>query len=182
MTITNDRKLKKEKMKATFEIVPNEIMLSIFTYLSWNEILESFWLLNERFNSLVCTSFVINKTGIILTEPSISYQKFSSKVFPLICNSSELSSSIKRLHIDGLNSIFCDTIDQFIFSDNNRCNMNFSNLKSLSITRCLSLSPPLIETLFVLIQNQLEQLRLEFDADLFEYQMTYCLGEAENSK
>lgn len=155
-------------MNTNFEIIPNEILLNIFSYLSWIEILESFWSLNERFNSIVCSSFLMNKNGIILNRPGISYKKLSSILFPLINNSLQFSSSIKHIHIDGENSLFYDTICEYILSNNdNKQNMKFLNLKSLYINQCF-LSQSLSETLCFLIQNQLEELRLSFDKDLFE--------------
>ena len=43
----------------------------------------------------------------------------------------------------------------------------FPNLKSLKITQCL-LSQSLIQTLSLLIQNQLNQLTLTFDEEMIE--------------
>ncbi|CAF3698932.1 unnamed protein product [Rotaria socialis] len=171
-------------MKTKLEILPPEILSIIFSYLSWNEILESFWLLNTRFDSLICSLFSVNKTGIILNKPGVSYQKFSSTLFPLICNSLSLCSAIKYIHFDGLNSISYDIIGQILFGKNNTKNINFPNLKSLNLTEC-SLSESLIETLSFLIQNQLNQLKLKFNEEAFaliEAQTKYCSGGLKSGK
>ncbi|CAF3900169.1 unnamed protein product [Rotaria sp. Silwood1] len=149
------------------EILPNKIILNIFLYFSWDEVLISFWSLNKRINNLICSIFEINKYGIIFNRPGLSYKKFSKLLLPLIFNSLSLSSSIKYIHFDGLNSICFNLIYQDIFSYNDKSILRFPNLKSLYITRCL-LSVSLIQTLSFLIQYQLNQLTLTFHQDIYE--------------
>ena len=92
-------------MISRLEISPNEIFLNIFSHLSWDEILISFWSLNERFNSLVYSIFSMNKTGIIIGQTSLSYKIFLTKLFLLISNCSSLINSIRHIHFDGSNFI-----------------------------------------------------------------------------
>ncbi|CAF4710180.1 unnamed protein product, partial [Rotaria sp. Silwood2] len=74
-------------MISKLEIFPNEILLNVFSYLSWDEILISLWSLNKRFNSLIYSIFSNNENGIIFNKPDLSYQTFSSILLPLIFNS-----------------------------------------------------------------------------------------------
>jgi hypothetical protein len=92
-------------MISKLEILPNEILLSIFSYLSWDEILISLWPLNQRIRSLICSTLSMNKNGIIFNKPGLSYRKFSFDLLPLILKSLSLSSNIKYLHFDGHNAI-----------------------------------------------------------------------------
>ena len=125
-------------MISKLEIFPNEILLNVFCYLSWDEILISLWSLNKRFNSLIYSIFSNNKNGIIFNKPNLSYKIFSEILLPLIFNSSSsLSSNIKYIHFDGRKSIHFDFIYQCLFScKNDQQKMSFPNLKSLYITRC----------------------------------------------
>ncbi|CAF5053511.1 unnamed protein product [Rotaria sp. Silwood1] len=70
---------------------------------------------------------------------------FSSILFPLILNSSSLTSSIKFIHVDDDNSISCDLIYKDIFYQDNK---------------------PLIEILYELSQYQLNELTLTITEDL----------------
>ncbi|CAF4886986.1 unnamed protein product, partial [Rotaria sp. Silwood2] len=94
------------------------------------------------FNSLVCSTLPINDnqldTGLVITLDS-SYNKFYSILFPLILNSSCLSSSIQRIYFDEANSIVWDFIYQWLF--NHKEILLFPNLKSLILTRCRSIEP-----------------------------------------
>jgi len=155
-------------MKNKFEILPNEILLNIFVYFSWDELLISFWSLNKRINNLIHSIFEINQNGIIFNKPGLSYKKFSKILLPLIFNSLSLCSSIKYIHVDGINSICFYLIYQDIFSYNDdKLILRFPNLKSLYISRCL-LSESLIQTLSFLIQYQLNELTLTFDKNIYE--------------
>ena len=66
----------------TLESLANEILLNILSYLTWFEMIESFWSINKRFNSLICSIFSINcgenKSGIIISETDLSllYNEF----------------------------------------------------------------------------------------------------------
>ncbi|CAF2720610.1 unnamed protein product [Rotaria sp. Silwood2] len=154
-------------MISKFETLPNEILLNIFCYLSWDKILISFWLLNGRINSLIYSIFSRDKYEISFDQLDLSYKKFSLFLLPLISNSSSLSSLFKYIHFDGTNSNSYNVIYEFIFYNNNTQNLCFPNLKSLKITRCL-LSQSLIQTLSLLIRNQLDQLTLTFDEEMIE--------------
>ncbi|CAF4007600.1 unnamed protein product [Rotaria sp. Silwood1] len=103
-------------MTNKLEILPSEIFLNIFLYFSWDEVLISFWSLNKRINNLICSIFLSNnKNGIIFNKPGSSYKKFSKILLPLIFNALSLCSSIKYIHLDGINSICFNLIYQDIF-------------------------------------------------------------------
>ncbi|CAF3660703.1 unnamed protein product [Rotaria sp. Silwood1] len=147
------------------EIFPNEIFLNIFSYLFWDELLISFWSLNKRINSLICSIFRVN--GILLNKPGLSYKNFSKILLRIIFNSSSLLSSIKCIHVDGMNSISLDLIYEKIFCNDNKPTLCFPNLKSLYISQCL-LSEPLTHILCSLIQYQLNELTISFHEDIYE--------------
>ena len=150
------------------ETLPNEILLHIFSHLSWFDMLISFWSLNIRYNSLVCSTFSISdnlsNTGLLFTEQGLSYKKCYSILFPLIFKSSTLCSSIERIHFDGTNSTACDLSYEWLFNDKKI--LRFPNLKSLSLTRC-GLIEPVVQSLFHLIEHQLDELILTFDESVF---------------
>ncbi|CAF3943566.1 unnamed protein product [Rotaria sp. Silwood1] len=102
-------------MISKFERIPNEILLNIFGYLSWDKILISFWSLNRRMNSLIYSIFSIDKYKFSFNQQDLSYKKFSLFLLPLICNSSYLSSLFKYIHFDGINSNSYNVIDEFLF-------------------------------------------------------------------
>ncbi|CAF4919673.1 unnamed protein product, partial [Rotaria sp. Silwood1] len=149
------------------EILPNEILLDIFSYLEWFDTLTCFWSLNMRFNSLVCLVLSTNDNLLnpgLFIEQGLSYNKFSSILFPLILNSSSLCSSIQRIYFDGTNSITCDLIYELLFNDKKI--LRFPNLKSLVLTRCGSIEA-IVENLSYLIEHQLDELTLTFDEHVF---------------
>lgn len=149
------------------EILPNEIFFNIFYYLSWDEILISLWSLNQRINSLICSIFSKNEKTITFNQPGLSYKKISKILLPLILKSSWLRSSIKYIDLSGSNSNSYDIIGQYLVYNNDNEIFCFPNLKSLNITQCL-LSESLIQTLSSLIQYQLNELKVTFDAYAFE--------------
>ncbi len=155
-----------DKMISKLEIIPNEIFLNIFSYLSWDEILISLWPLNNRINSLICSIFSINK--FIFNKSTLSYEKFSTIILPLILNCSDLLSSIKSIHFDEINSLFFDLFYENIYNDNNiKPIVYFPNLKSVSINQCL-LSQSLVQTIYLFIQLKLDQLTLSFHEDIYQ--------------
>ncbi|CAF3161151.1 unnamed protein product [Rotaria socialis] len=131
-------------MTNTLELFPNEIFIDIFAYLSWDEMLTLFWSLNKRLNSLICSTFSINQSGITIIQPGLSYERFSSELFPLIFNS-QLTYCIQHIHLDEINS------NSYNLFNNNRNILHYPNLKSLIWTKCY-LSELLIESLSLLIQ------------------------------
>ncbi|CAF3553227.1 unnamed protein product [Rotaria sp. Silwood1] len=145
------------------ETIPNEILLHIFSYLSWFDMLTSLWSLNMRLNSLVCSILSINNnrlnSGILITH-GLSYNKCCSILFPLILNSSSVYSSIRRIHFDDKNSISSDLCYEWLFNDKNI--LRFPNLKSLILIRCGSIES-VVQSLFYLIKHQLDELTLTFD-------------------
>ncbi|CAF4866172.1 unnamed protein product, partial [Rotaria sp. Silwood1] len=149
-------------MISKLETLPDEILLDIFSYLSWDKILISLWSINRRINYVIYSIFSMKNSGIVFNQSDLSYKKFSSILLPLISNSSYLSSLIKYIHFDGTYSNSYNIINKCLYNQQILC---FPNLKSLNITRCL-LSQSLIQTLSLLIQNQLEQLTLTFDKDI----------------
>ena len=155
-------------MSNSFETLSNEILIMIFSNFSWFEILESFWLINQRINSLICLLFSMNNhhdnNAIVFNQPGLSYEKCSS-LLPIITNSLSLSSAIRRIHMNELNSSSSDFISKW-FSIDTKQIFRFSNLKSLILTRFL-FSEALINSLSMLIELQLDELRVIFDEDLF---------------
>jgi len=150
------------------EILPNEILLNIFCYLSWDEILISLWSLNKRFNSLIYSIFSINKNGIIFNKSDFSYKTLSSILLPRIFNSSlSLNLNIKCIHFDESYLIPLDFICKYFFSTDDQQANRFPNLKSFHITRGI-ISQSLIQILSLLIRNQLDQLTLTFHEDIYE--------------
>ncbi|CAF4906676.1 unnamed protein product [Rotaria sp. Silwood1] len=137
------------------ETIPNEILLHIFSYLSWFDMLTSLWSLNMRLNSLVCSILSINNnrlnSGILITH-GLSYNKCCSILFPLILNSSSVYSSIRRIHFDDNNSISSDLCYEWLFNDKNI--LRFPNLKSLILIRCGS-----IESVVQIIEKQLNMIK-----------------------
>ncbi|CAF2675635.1 unnamed protein product [Rotaria sp. Silwood2] len=151
----------------TLENLANEILLNILSNLAWFEMIESFWGINKRFNSLICLVFSMNNdgnhSGIIISEIDLSLNKYQS-ILCSINSYSTLSASIKRIHIDGAKSIFFDIISEWIFQENL---IRFVNLKSLILTRCC-LSEILINNVSLLVQYQLDELILTIDKDFSE--------------
>jgi hypothetical protein len=156
-----------DEMITRVETLSNEILLDIFCHLSWSDMLTCLWSLNTRFNSLVCSTLSrnnnISNTGILITQ-GLSYNKCSSILFPLIINSSSLSSCIQRIHLDESNFISCDLIYEWLF--NEKKILRFPNLKSLILTRCVSIEP-VVKSLSYLIEHQLDELTLTFDQQVF---------------
>ncbi|CAF1199020.1 unnamed protein product [Rotaria sp. Silwood1] len=101
--------------------------------------------------------------GILIGETGPSLNKYQSILLPIISNST-LSASLQRTHIDGAKSIFFNLISKWIFQEKI---IRFVNLKTFILTRCC-LSEILINNLSLLVQNQLDELILTFDKDMFE--------------
>jgi hypothetical protein len=125
--------------------------------------IESFCLLNKRFNSLICSTFSTNYGGIIISETDLSLKKLQLILWSII-SSSSLSASIQRIHVDGAKSVFFNHMSEWIFQEKI---IRFVNLKSLILTRCY-LSEVLINNLSLLVQYQLDELKLIIDKDTFE--------------
>lgn len=151
-----------DKMSATIETLPNEILLNTFSYLSWSDMLSSFWSLNMRFNALVCSTLSKNdnsfNSGLVISS-GLSYKKCSTILFPLIFSSSSLCSSIERIHFDGNNSSSYDIFSELLFDEKNL--LRFPNLKSVILTQCESMKS-FIKNLSYLIEYQLDNLTLTF--------------------
>ncbi|CAF0860823.1 unnamed protein product [Rotaria sp. Silwood1] len=156
-------------MITTLETIPNEILLMIFSHLSWFELLMSLSSLNKRFDRLICSilSKIDNKSnnGLVIINPGLSYNKYNSILLPLISNPLlPFASCIQRLHFDGTICNDSDLSYKWLF-DNDKKILHFPNLKSLILTRCL-LVEPLIKSLPIFIKYQLDELRLTFDRDI----------------
>ena len=136
------------------ESLPNEIILDIFSYLSWFDMLISFWSLNLRLNSLACSILSINddrlNSGLLFTH-GLSYHKYSTILFPMISNCSSLYFSIRRIHFDGKNSSASDFCHEWLFNDQNI--LRFPNLKSFTLTHCGS-----IESVYQSLQDLINPL------------------------
>lgn len=154
------------RMISKLEILSDELLLLIISYLSWDEVLSSFWLINTRINSLICEAFSSYKSRIIFDQFGLSHQTFSSSLLARICYSTALTSSIKSLYLDGSTSIFV-FIDQYIFYHKNDFTFSLPNLKSLYINNC-SPSPSIFQTLSRLIRYQLDHLTLIIHEDISE--------------
>ncbi|CAF2075868.1 unnamed protein product, partial [Rotaria magnacalcarata] len=92
-------------------------------------LLSSLWSLNKRLNILICS--ILSRTdnqsnsGLVITEPGISYRKCDSILFPLISNPLlPLSSSIRRIHFGGTNSNASDLSYEWLYD--NEKNNSFS--------------------------------------------------------
>jgi hypothetical protein len=155
-------------MKTRIETLSNEILLHIFSYLEWSDMLTSLWSLNIRFNSLVCSALSISdnwlNTGLLIKR-GLSYNTCCSILFSLIFNSSSLCSSIQRIHLDETNSIACDLSYEWLFNDKKI--LRFPNLKSLILTQCGAIEP-VVQCLSYLIQHQLDELTLTFGEQVFK--------------
>ena len=154
-------------MLTRIEALPNEILLHLLSYLSWFDMLTSFWSLNIRLNSLLCSILSINNnqlnSGLVLTC-GLSYHKYSTTLLPMITNSSSLSSAIRRIHFDGGNSSAYDLCYEWLFNDEKV--LRFPNLQSLILTRCQSMKL-IFQSLPYLIQHQLDEFTLTFDDEMF---------------
>ncbi|CAF4408349.1 unnamed protein product, partial [Rotaria sp. Silwood2] len=156
-------------MITTLETIPNEILLMIFSHLSWFELVMSLSSLNKRFDRLICSilSKIDNKSnnGLVIINPGLSYNKCNSILLPLISNPLlPFASCIRRIHFDGTICNAADLSYKWLF-DNDKKILHFPNLKSLILTRCL-LVEPLIKSLPILIKYQLDELKLTFDKDI----------------
>jgi len=76
----------------------------------------------------------------------------------------KLCSSIWRIIFDGTNSNVCDFSYEWLF--NNKQNFRFPNWKCLILIRC-QLNQLAVEYLSRLIENQLDELTLTFDKQIF---------------
>lgn len=155
-------------MITTIETLPNEILLRILSRLSWFERITSFWLMNIRFNSLVCLTLSKDKNrfdnGPFVTH-GLTYQECYSMLYSLIFHSPFLCSSIRNIYFDGSNSNSYDLCFQWLFDDQKI--LRFPNLKSLAFIRCGSIKP-IIFTLLHLVEHQLNELTLTFDKYAFD--------------
>ena len=152
-------------MASALESLSNEILMGILSYFSWNELLTSWWCLNAHLNSLLCTMFWSGEARIIFNRPGLSYKECSSTFIPMITQSSDLSSSVRYMHLDGSNSLVHGIFEQWLYcTDNRTSKLRFLNLKSLVLTRFL-LSEPSINCLSRLVRDQLTHLRIEVDKD-----------------
>ncbi|CAF1204286.1 unnamed protein product [Rotaria magnacalcarata] len=128
----------------------------------------SLWPLNERTNFVICLIFSKDNHGIIFNQTDLSYKRFSEILLPLICKSSLLSSVVKYIHFDGINTSSYNLISQSFFSNTDNKTFYFPNLKPLEVTQCL-LSQSLIKTFSLLIHYQLDQLTLRLDECMIEF-------------
>ncbi|CAF4788310.1 unnamed protein product, partial [Rotaria sp. Silwood2] len=103
-------------------------------------------------------------SGLVITH-GLSYNKCRSILFSLISNCSSLASSIQRIYFDGRSSIACDLSYEWLFTDKNI--LRFPNLKSLILMRCESIELT-IQSLYYLIEHQLDNLTLTFDHQVFK--------------
>ena len=153
------------QMINTLEKLPNEILLSIFSYLTWDEILVSLSKINRRFDCIIRTLFSSRVIKFTFDYLNCSYAAFSSTLIPLLFDSSmSFYTMIESVHFDEWKSVSFDFCHQLLFLDCNEQAIFFPNLESLSIYRCL-ISIPLLQTLSSLIQYQLNHLTLKFDHD-----------------
>lgn len=145
------------------ENLPNEILLIILSNIQWFEMIESFWSLNKRFNSLICLKISMDN-GINISEKCSSFNKYHRILSSTNLNSLPFTHHIKWIRIDGRNSSCCDIISQWIFDKNI---FRFINLKKLILTECY-ITEKLIKNLSLLIEHQLNELILRLDEDIFK--------------
>jgi hypothetical protein len=108
-------------MITTLESLPNEVLLYVLSDMKWFEMIESFWSLNERFNSLICLKISLNKNEINIGKIPVSFNRCHSILVSRINNLSSFFACVQSIHIDGTNSNCCDVISQWIFHDNILC-------------------------------------------------------------
>ncbi|CAF3881888.1 unnamed protein product [Rotaria sp. Silwood1] len=116
-------------MISKFERIPNEILLNIFGYLSWDKILISFWSLNRRMNSLIYSIFSIDKYKFSFNQQDLSYKKFSLFLLPLIWKSVMMFKQLIRQFFSNKSQL---TYLRFDIADDN---------SPINIHQCLTLSP-----------------------------------------
>jgi hypothetical protein len=112
--------------KKMLEHLANEILMEIFEYLTFTDLLHAFHRLNSRFHNLLFKYF----HGHNLDFQSISKQEFDECIreyLPLII------TQIKSLYLSNNNNEIPEQIEEF-FSHHNISLQNFSHLKSLSIS------------------------------------------------
>ncbi|CAF3668002.1 unnamed protein product [Rotaria socialis] len=108
-------------MISKLETLPDEILLGIFSYLSWDKILISLWSINRRINYVIYSVFSMEKSGLVFNQSDLSYKNFSSILLPLILNSSYLSSLIKYIHFDGTYSNSYNIINKCLYNQQILC-------------------------------------------------------------
>lgn len=153
------------------EILPNEILLWIFSHLSWFELLTCLSSLNKRLDVVICSILSKNDNksnrGLVIIEAGLSYRKCNSILLSLISNPLlPFASCIRRIHFDGTNCNSSDLNYKWLF-DNYKKIVHSPNVKSVILTRCL-LVEPLIKSLPILIKYQVDELRLTFDKDIIK--------------
>ena len=163
-------------MFTSLETLPNEILLHILCYLPYLEMITTLWSLNKRFKSLIYLILSTNgnqyNSGLIFTQPGLSFGKWYSTLFPFISHLSSpvFSTYIKCIHFDETHSSACDFSYEWLFQHNSSNDgkvLRYPNLKSLALTRCLFIEP-LLKTLPLLINNQLDVLTLSIDEELID--------------
>ncbi|CAF3874562.1 unnamed protein product, partial [Rotaria sordida] len=151
------------------ENLANEILLIILSYIPWFQIIESFWSLNKRLNSLIYLKTLMNNNGIIIHKRFLSFNRYHSIMTSKICDLLSFFSCIEWMDIDGNHSNYDDIICQWIF---HREILYFVNLKKLILRECY-LTEKSLKNLSLLIQYQLDELILIFDKNIFAL---FCYG------
>ena len=78
--------------------LPTEIILIIFSYAAWHELLTSWWSVNDRLDAMICSMFFTDHMPITLNERGLSFQKCTTTLLPTIHQSPALSQ-IGRAHV-----------------------------------------------------------------------------------
>ncbi|CAF1553588.1 unnamed protein product, partial [Rotaria sp. Silwood1] len=58
-------------MISKLETLPYEILLDIFSYLSWDKILISLWSINRRINYVIYSVFSMKNSGIVFNQSDL---------------------------------------------------------------------------------------------------------------
>lgn len=150
------------------ENLPNEILLLVLSYFSWDELLASWWRLNRRLESLVCLMFFNGATWLMFNRPGLSYRQLTEVFLPATPRStSALCSSIRCVHLDESNSLSVHLLHLWLCpADNSTSELRFSSLTSIHLTR-FTFSEASINSLSRLVRDQLTDLRIDVDGDQF---------------
>ncbi len=151
-------------MMNKLENLPNEILLIIFSHITWFEMSQTFWWLNQRLNDLIYLKSSMNNNGIILSERCLTFSRSHSMMTSNISHLSTLLSCIESIDINGTYCNCSDVISQWIFHSKA---IRFVNLKKVILRKCY-LTEELIVNLSFLIEHQLNELALTIDKDVFE--------------
>ena len=165
------------RMICGLESLPTEIILIIFSHSSWDELLTSWWSVNKHLDAVICSMFFKDQIAITLHKRGLSFRQCSTRLLPTIHQSTALTDSIRRIHLDGRTSIAEEVLDQWFLHEQR---VRFPHLTSLSLTRCW-LSESVWNALSILVRDQLTSLRLGMDDDFCSLSAAFQPGKSADT-